>query len=59
MNDFKELYKYIKTADLPKTPPGVRPCTVTKPVPGYGEVTITYDKYGFPKFESFSPKVDG
>ena len=49
----RDIYAKIKIA-RPRT--GTLPkVTVKKTIPGFGDITIKYDKYGFPKFEDWVP----
>ncbi|WP_375581351.1 HNH endonuclease [Marivirga tractuosa] len=46
----KELYQNMP---LPNGRPSAPSFTFSKTIDGFGDVTITYDKFGFPKFDDF------
>ncbi len=59
--DVDKLRDFYSTIRLPQAKPGTiitgtRPnITVTKEIEGYGQVSITYDKFGFPNFDNYIP----
>jgi len=49
---FKKLYENLQLPSI-RPPPGIPPFPIKKIIDGFGEITINYDVFGFPKFDEF------